>query len=497
MKKLVRIILNHFQSQDINESVYFNKFSQSIQEDNNNHLYVSFFVCPLLYFLMIAISWNVQGSIDSLSIALFFIPEQILYHLIVFLHKKISPDSTLSDLYAISYYTIFALQIILVETIAFNHTESMWFPALIMLLPIIYVDRLSGYLLTETALSILYWLAVFMIKSNKFAKRDLIEGIIALPIAIFVSLMVSSIRNAQAMQNQNLREESSYDKLTGLLNKGAAKKEVEEYFSRRPLGENTVVISIDADNFKQINDKLGHSAGDVVLANIGSILKTHFRVDDIVARNGGDEFLVVMKGVVPPFHLDTVCRRIQKSIAEIKVEGGWTFTCSLGVVIDTHQKSFESIFAMADDALYECKIRGRDCFSEWYTYDKLIPNDKPLIMLSASRMHPNIEETDEYLRKDYALIYAESGNEVLNLASQYSNQLKVIILDMSIVKIPPDQVLAYIKQRPNFSHIKVIAACPNPDHIAIAREGGADVIIPVPNYPDKVAAAIKKCLGEA
>ena len=496
MKKLVKIILDHFQYQDTNEFVYFNKFSQSIQDENSKHLYVSFFMFPVVYILLIAISAHIQGSINSIATVLLFIPEQFLYHLYIFLHKKFNPQKDMGSLDAIIYYTIFALQLILVDTIAFNHTEAMWFTSLIVILPAIYVDRLSGYILTDSALCIFYCIAVFMLKDKRFIERDIFEGIITLPIAIFIAMMVSTIRNAQAMQNQFLREESSYDKLTGLLNKGAAKKEVEEYFSHRPLGENTVVISIDADNFKQINDKLGHSAGDVVLSNMGLILKKHFRVDDIVARNGGDEFLVVMKGVVPPFHIDQICRRIQKSISEISIEGGWTFTCSLGVVIDTHQKDFASIFSMADDALYECKIRGRDCFSEWYTYDKIIPPDRPLVILSASRMHPNVEEVDDLLRKEFSILYAENGNEVLNLASQYCAQLRVIVLDMSIEKIPPDQVLSYIKQRPNFSHIKVVAACPSPTQIAIAKEGSADVIIPVPNYPDKVLAAVKKCLGE-
>ena len=493
--RLISIIKNHFLTHARNENVYFTKFPKTIEEDNERVLYVSFFLAPVIYVVLVLLSYWFQGSVDSTTIVFLFIPEQIFYHIYRYFNKKKDPELRHQNLEAFIYYIIYAVQLMLLDTIAFHHSEAMWFSTFLMLLPMVYIDRFSSYFCTNLALSAVHGILVFMIKNPSFHRHDFLFLFIGVSMSTFSAMIVSTIRNAQAIQNQSLREASHFDKLTGLLNKGSAQKEITQYFSQRPKGENCVVISIDADNFKQINDKLGHSSGDIVLSEIGSILKSHFRTDDIVARNGGDEFLVVMKGISPPFHLDTVCRRIQKNVAEIEVDGGWTFTCSLGIVIDTHGKDFDSIFALADDALYECKIRGRDCFTEWYTYDLSIDESKPLIILSTNQHREDVEQVSDFLRNKYNVLYAETGNEILNLSSQYLKSLKVIILDMAIDKIPPDLVLSYIRQRPNFSHLKVVAACPTDEYMEMAGKLNADVVVKVPTQPEKIISAVEKCLS--
>ncbi len=474
-------IKDYLYNQSINEAIYYSKFTQTIVDENTAHLRDGIYAAPLFYLIIIAISFFTEKHFDSIFVVLLFIPEMIIF---LFYHHKINQqDSGLSldpNFACQLFYVVFAVQLILLDTVAFCHTEGHWFHSLMVLFVFFFNTPFRDYLLIYSILTSFYIMMLFTVKDPFFFTKDLFNLIISYFVSIAVARMICNIRHAKASQNNALRVESSYDKLTGLLNKGAAKKEIEIYFSERSSHENVVVISIDADNFKQINDKLGHSSGDIVLSGIGQILRDNFRIDDIVARNGGDEFLVVMKGVVPPFHIDTICRRIQKSVAEISVEGGWPFTCSLGIVIDTYNHDFNTIFSMADDALYECKIRGRDCFSEWYTYNYDYSDGRPLIIISASNGEPTILKVHEKLSENYNVVYAHSGNEVLSLASQYLKKAALILLDMEITRIPAIEVLTYINQRPNFSHIKVLAICPTDEARSMAEEGKADVCLPVP-----------------
>ena len=486
-------ILDIFSEHERNQEVYFNKFDQIIQDYNKRVLNICHVLLPLLFIGMVAVSYYFQKSIDTMWILFLVIPIHLVYYSAFFIENKLKRLID-QDYYTIIYYVAFLIHMILVDTLAFKNSQGLWFHTFLILISLVYIARLQDYILLNIILGGLYGFLVYIFKNRDFLKIDIFNVIVSVIISVFIAVIVTIIRDSQAVLNQTLKNEGAYDNLTGLLNKGAAKKEIARYFENRPSDETVCVISLDADKFKDINDKLGHTAGDQVLSGYGDILKSHFRVDDIVARNGGDEFLVVMKGLVAPYNVDTICRRIQKSLADFHVEGGWSFTCSIGLVIDSCGYSFEKMFAMADDALYECKIRGRDCFTEWHTYQMTYDSSKPLILICSKRGYESINELFRSLRDSYSTLQSDNGNEVLNIASQYCNELSIVVLDMSVERIPAEQGLTYIKQRPNFSHIKVIAACPSPSMIVTARKLGADSIISLPSQPAKMRAEIERLL---
>ena len=87
------------------------------------------------------------------------------------------------------------------------------------------------------------------------------------------------------------------DSLTGLYNKGIAQSMIEEYMENEGLKAKGALFVIDVDNFKAVNDNLGHLAGDSVLTNISSMLSEVFNENSIVGRIGGDEFIVFLKNI--------------------------------------------------------------------------------------------------------------------------------------------------------------------------------------------------------
>ncbi len=146
------------------------------------------------------------------------------------------------------------------------------------------------------------------------------------------------------------------DPLTGLGNRRALEE-------RTPVGDYSLV-SLDLDHFKEVNDTLGHAAGDEVLARVADVLRTSVRDEDSAFRLGGEEFLVCL----PSTPLETataVAERIRVTVRELDLDDvapGGRITVSVGVS-DTRgaaRPDFPDVLAIADAALYESKLAGRD-----------------------------------------------------------------------------------------------------------------------------------------
>ena len=164
---------------------------------------------------------------------------------------------------------------------------------------------------------------------------------------------------------QNLRNLAEHDSLTGLYNRLYFSEELEQVVIKKLRGDkNTIaLLYIDLDNFKYINDTMGHLAGDQLLVEVGSILKSNTRDSDLLARLGGDEFAVILFRPEPEHILDTA-ERFRKSIEEylFLCEGKTVnIGCSIGVAtLDANIQDKDQILSRADIACAEAKKRGRN-----------------------------------------------------------------------------------------------------------------------------------------
>jgi diguanylate cyclase (GGDEF)-like protein len=154
------------------------------------------------------------------------------------------------------------------------------------------------------------------------------------------------------------------DPLTGLLNRRAVLGRIEHELSHgRTFGHPVTVVLIDVDNFKTINDTLGHQAGDRVLVAVGSILNAACRGTDVAARYAGDEFLLVLPGLNETV-AGQVCDRIVEDVRRLSEElalGGIRVTLSVGAAV-THRckRTATQVIAIADAAMYDAKESGKD-----------------------------------------------------------------------------------------------------------------------------------------
>ncbi len=159
-----------------------------------------------------------------------------------------------------------------------------------------------------------------------------------------------------------LEERSQRDLLTGCFNKISAEQLMLERIKRSPDGTHALFI-IDIDNFKGINDNLGHFFGDEVLREIADGLHTVFREGDIIARIGGDEFVVFLENITDMALLekkaDSILAVYQRTYSgEYK---DYVISGSVGVALyPNHGNNYETLYQNADKALYQAKLLGKN-----------------------------------------------------------------------------------------------------------------------------------------
>jgi diguanylate cyclase (GGDEF)-like protein len=166
--------------------------------------------------------------------------------------------------------------------------------------------------------------------------------------------------------NAELERQAREDGLTGLLNRRYFELELAKEYERAVRYERPItVVMVDIDNFKLINDNFSHLIGDQVLKTIADILRQNRRANDIVARYGGEELVLVF----PETSLDVaagLCERLRKSIETFswrKIHRRLKVTVSMGLASDTSVANHEKLLALADEKLYEAKRAGKNKIS--------------------------------------------------------------------------------------------------------------------------------------
>ena len=172
--------------------------------------------------------------------------------------------------------------------------------------------------------------------------------------------MVAKIRGTS--KTKELIVKADTDLLTGLLNKVATEKRVMEYMEAFP-DEQAIMYVLDIDNFKKINDTMGHAFGDEVLRSLGQQITPIFRSTDIIGRIGGDELIILLKNVNNDESLLRESEKVARFFHEFKAGEyvKYSATASIGAAIFPRDgRDFESMYKAADQALYTAKKRGKN-----------------------------------------------------------------------------------------------------------------------------------------
>ena len=190
-----------------------------------------------------------------------------------------------------------------------------------------------------------------------------VDGVFINHLAIFSDI------SERKIAQERIQQLAHYDVLTGLPNRVLFSDRLEQaIISAQRNHTKIALLFLDIDRFKQINDTLGHGAGDLMLQNVGQRLLSCVREQDTVSRQGGDEFIVVLSdaGIAGA---ELVAQKILQSIIQpYSIEGhDLRITASVGIAVyPDHAQDSESLIRFADVAMYQAKENGRNCYLSFH-----------------------------------------------------------------------------------------------------------------------------------
>jgi diguanylate cyclase (GGDEF)-like protein len=170
---------------------------------------------------------------------------------------------------------------------------------------------------------------------------------------------LAALAYANAQQREQLRVQALTDALTGLANRRMFQDRLKAELLRGVRDDQPVsLVVFDIDDFKAVNDRYGHPAGDAVLRNVAKIVADTARGSDIVCRVGGEEFAAIL----PATDADSAAIYAHRALAAVRDAqlGPHSVTASAGVAIATGDDSAEVLVRRADDCLLQAKRTGKD-----------------------------------------------------------------------------------------------------------------------------------------
>ncbi len=175
--------------------------------------------------------------------------------------------------------------------------------------------------------------------------------------------------NDKKLKEMDLLLRAEKDALTGLYNQGATEQLIHSAIGDGSENTLSALMIVDLDNFKEVNDLLGHANGDQLLQKTADFLRDMFKGGDVIGRIGGDEFLIYMRNLSTISDADEMAGNIVKRINfKFDFEGQPVHvTCSVGVAVyPYHGTTYEELFEKADRAVYTVKANGKDGYRVYH-----------------------------------------------------------------------------------------------------------------------------------
>lgn len=246
--------------------------------------------------------------------------------------------------------------------------------------PDVYRYRVRGaeYITIRNPMSMNGWNLILQVNASfvNSQSAQIFMYVLTLLFWVMVCMLVIVIA-LFCIQNRSdlLKNEAESDLLTGLLNKKTFERSVANMVLNHSRDEKGALLIIDLDNFKGINDNLGHMVGDQVLAKVADKMRETFRQQDYLGRIGGDEFAVyLMFSNISDIEerREIICNRAEqfgRSVGNIaaEIEKEATISCSIGIAMDPeHGLNYNQLYQNADQALYQSKEGGKN---RYHIYD--------------------------------------------------------------------------------------------------------------------------------
>lgn len=361
MQRVTKILQDDFQQ----KQQYFQKASQEIAEKNLHLLKsISLVTFLLLTGFLLGTPLILPGWMPTPQHLLFW-PSALLAILVISRYQKRGQyNSKEITMLCYLFEAMLFFFIILIDVLQAPDTPASFMPMLCVSMPTLLILPFLRHYAVILCFEAVYIIATLTFKLPQIAQYDIFNSIVGIAFSFSLAQIMMRLRIQDHETRTRYQHLSQQDSLSGLLNKTACQEAAEQYLAASAPDITCTMLVLDLDDFKQINDELGHYSGDAILQAIGITLISTFRASDIVGRFGGDEFLILIKDTADIETITQKCCTIQQklqnaaqSVNSIKA------TCSIGGVLVTAQNAnFDHLFQQADQALYQAKASGKNTY---------------------------------------------------------------------------------------------------------------------------------------
>lgn len=239
-------------------------------------------------------------------------------------------------------------------------TNATTFVMLIIVMPMLIIDRPYRLNLLIAVLCVAFCIVDAYVKEGLLLQLDIANCIIFYLLGAIISRQMIRAKISDIIIKHELKQQRDMDMLTKLSNRGAFERIVAQYI--HISGQSAVLMIMDIDNFKTVNDTMGHAYGDTVLQLVGTYLRETFRSSDTVSRLGGDEFVVFLPAAQNMETIRQKAIQLTRRVSAIRIDSDTP--CSIGASIGLARYpqdgcSFDELYKRADEALYLAKKNGK------------------------------------------------------------------------------------------------------------------------------------------
>lgn len=333
-----------------------------IYHTNKNILTVCSFISMVLFFFLTAVSFFIKSEIVFKSNYPYSIMFLLLTAIYIFSLKLPETKIQYSTFLVYTFIVAFGAFTFYSDIFQKNtNLASTWF-VFEFAAPIIFVDKVKRMYFFTFIMGLLFTGLTLWIKSLSLAQIDIYYNWIFFVLSYLPSFYLTKIRIREFSLRQIIETERDHDDLTGLLNKSAFTRDAKKSIAAT---KNGILIIMDLDFFKEVNDTYGHFVGDSVLKMTGLCIQRTFRGTDVMGRFGGDEFVILMANTTNVEIAQVRCDSLIKMLNETHIipenkDIKTTIHASIGFALYEGQPDFESLFKNSDQALYYSKNNGKD-----------------------------------------------------------------------------------------------------------------------------------------
>lgn len=305
------------------------------------------------------------------------------------------------------------------------------------------------------------------------------------------AFFVTSDIDVEKRREMELLESREKDALTGTLNRQAFIERVTDMIQGGGAGRNHVLMIVDIDNFKSVNDNFGHIAGNRVLSETAGCLRSSLRNADLLGRLGGDEFMIFMNNV--PYdafiekRAEQICRQVNRRVGKNVLIGA-----SIGIAVYPRDGTdFSVLYEMADDALYKVKQEGGNSFAFYQPETQNAAQEGVVLGMDAIEDSCLIvaDDTNEVLsfcaelfEGSYSVTYAESGAKTLALLRKLGQKVAALVVHLTEEEAGSRELLSWLRDSHDSDNVPVLIVDREEDDLKALQyiDAGAFDFIPMP-----------------